>query len=134
MNKILFEMFALAIISLLMTNTSSLGNVSTNTIVSSLSTTSTPIPVAYRAIILIALIIILIFLGYKFFGLFIKALFLIAIFYLIITLILGIIYTGTLTLKYSITYLQMVYNLFTKGYAVVSSIGNATRVIGNVIK
>ncbi|MEM4114513.1 MAG: hypothetical protein QXP59_00650 [Saccharolobus sp.] len=151
MNRILFELFAIVIMSLLFetevisattnltiasnsANTSNSGNISTNTIISSLSTVSTPIPVAYRALILISLIIILITIGYKFFGLFIKAIFLIAIIYLIVTLILGIVYTGTLTLKYSITYIQIIYNFFIKGYAVASSVGNVTGVIGNATK
>jgi len=105
--------------------------ISSNTI-SSIASSSTPIPTAYRAVIYIVIFLILIFLVLKFFGTFIKLLIIIALAYLLITILIGLVNTGSLTLQYSFSYASQIWNFITGASHTIHTIANISNTISHV--
>ena len=103
-------------------------SISSNTI-NSITTSQTPIPAEYKAVIYIVIFLILIFLVLKFFGTFIKLLIIMAIAYLLITILIGVINTGTLTLQYSFSYAGVIWNFITGASHTIHTIENISNTI-----
>jgi len=75
----------------------------------------------------------LIFLVLKFFGLLIKLLIVFALAYLIITILIGVINTGTLTLQYSFSYAGQIWNFITGASHTISNISHTISNVSNTI-
>ena len=107
-------------------------SISSNSI-KTITSSQTPIPIEYRAVIYIVIFLILIFLVLKFFGTFIKLLIIMALAYLVITILIGLVNTGTLTLQYSFSYASGIWNFITGASHTISNISNTISSTSNTL-
>jgi len=128
--KFLLGFLALLLPFLLLTIPSNA--ISSNTI-KTIASSQTPIPVEYKAIIYIVIFLILIFLILKFFGTFIKLLIIMALAYLVITILIGLVNTGTLTLQYSFSYAGAIWNFITGASHTISNVSNTISTASNTL-